>query len=324
MKIGFVIIIISFIDSILNNPDYEYELTSGSSLFFPTLSKPYIYKFYIPSKFCQRVDIEFTKNDDLSTNYQSIIIYEYSNRASETELKKTNTYLSYKSSYNSYSKSYTINYTDTNYLAFEISPYYEMVFVYVKATVISPVYEYELSDSVSKYFSILYPGCIYKFYISTQYDQILDIEFSKNDSKSTSYQYITIYEYSSESSRFELSRKNHSLSYDSTKNAYLYSYYVSQVSTSYLAFEIRPYYEMTSVNVKVTKEKSTVLDKVQDSQVYIPIIVGICLFIILIIICYFRYRRKQKQNNKIDFTSPSVQSLFSQDDNKGNNTPDQI
>ena len=81
---------------------------------------------------------------------------------------------------------------------------------------------------------------------------------------------------------------------------------------------------MTSVNVKVTKEKSTVLDKVQDSQVYIPIIIGICLFIILIIICYFRYRRKQKQNNKIDFTSPSVQSLYSQDDNKGNNTPDQI
>ena len=221
--------------------------------------------------------------------------------------------MSYNSTTNAYLFSYSISDTSSTFLAFEISPYYyEMESIYIKATVISPTYEYDLYIGSSQYFETLYTTCIYKFYINAQYGQSIVIELTKSDSMSTSEQILIIYEYSSKSSTIELTKTNYPFAYDSTKKAYFCSYYVSRDSTSYVAFEINPSYDMTSVNVKVTLEEeySKFLDKVLHSKLLIPIIVGICIFIIFIIICCCCYCRKKHKENEIDVKNSSVQPLL--------------
>ena len=173
MKIGLAIIFISFIDSILN-VDYEYDLEIGSSLYFQTLSTSYTYKFYVPAKLGQTINIEFV-GSFLSTKYQLITIYEYSSRSSTTETTQTNPYMSYNSNQNSYSKSYTILFGDTKYVAFEINPYYSMSYVYAKANFIYKNLEYDLKDDFPKSFSTLEISNIYKFYIEVKYGQKVDI-----------------------------------------------------------------------------------------------------------------------------------------------------
>ena len=101
-------------------------------------------------------------------------------------------------------------------------------------------YEYDLTSEESKFISTMYTSGIYKFYISVEYAQIVDIEFIKSDSSYTSYQYINFFEYSTRTSTTELTKDSNTLSYNSTKNTYSKSYTINKSSTTYLAFQIIP------------------------------------------------------------------------------------
>jgi len=84
----------------VKSPINEFDLTSGSTKYFSTLSTSYKYKFHI---YAQTVDIKITKSDSSSNSPHYFTIYEYSSRYSANELWKTCYSLSYNYSTNSYS-----------------------------------------------------------------------------------------------------------------------------------------------------------------------------------------------------------------------------
>ena len=113
-----------------NNPKvFNYDLTSNNKEHLSKLYQSYIYKFYIPAKHDDKVEFEIT-GLLTSLNFDTIYIYEYSNRDSTSELSKTNIDTS---SINSYS--YTVTDSSCNYVALEIKPSSDLSAVIVKATV---------------------------------------------------------------------------------------------------------------------------------------------------------------------------------------------
>lgn len=124
MKINFLIIILSFIWSIEDDSYYEYDLISGSSKQVSALLPKTTYKFYIPAVVNQKVYIQITISDSSYTYNQYITVNEYSNRTSQTELKKTRLVLSYDFSLNIYFKTYNVSESFCNYISFEIIPEY--------------------------------------------------------------------------------------------------------------------------------------------------------------------------------------------------------
>lgn len=113
-----------------NNPKvYNYDLTSNSKEHLSNLYQSYIYKFYIPAKNDDKVEFELT-GLLTSLKFDTIYIYEYSNRDSTSELSKTNIDTS-----SIYSISYTVTDSSCNYVALEIKPSYDLSGVIVKATV---------------------------------------------------------------------------------------------------------------------------------------------------------------------------------------------
>ena len=290
-----------------------YDISSGETKFFSKLSKSYIYKFYIPSEDHKIINIYFNKSDLLSTSNQNITVYEYSSRTSTIELKKTKAALNYSSSINSYTLSYNSSNPTCKYISFEIQPVNEMEKVSVLAYVITPIYEYDLISAYEKYVTILYNKVVYKFYIPIHFTQKVDIEIDILNKDSSTYQFITIYEYSSRTSLTELVKENCSLSYNQSENLYTKSYKVSSSYTNYLAFEMIFFGEMTTVCIKATVEY--IPTEIEDNEknnntsysiILIPVIIGVCI-IALIAYCYIS-KRKERQ---IDVQNPSVQPLYS-------------
>ena len=131
-------------------------------------------------KIYEKITIEFTKTDSTSNNIQYVTIFEYSNRNSTTELEKKGISLSFSSSKNSFSTSYSVNKPLYNYVAFEMLPCNTMPNVNIITSITTYVYyEYDLTSEESKFISTMYTSGIYKFYISVEYAQIVDIEFIK-------------------------------------------------------------------------------------------------------------------------------------------------
>ena len=289
--------------------DYEYDLSNGNSQYFPFLFSSYTYKFYIYSIYGRKVDIELYKSDSSSISEQYIIIYEYSSRNTADELIMENYELPYNYSTNSSSITYTVYNSLCSYVAFEIKPNYRISSVYVKATVDTYNYEYDLTSGSSKYFSVLYTLDTYKFYIPATSGHKVDIEFKKNDSSSTSDQNITIYEYSNRNSTTGLWKTNLYLSYDYSINTYSISYNIYDTSSNYVAFEIQPYYKMTSIYVKATVEKT-----ISSTMVLVLILILIPSIIIISIIALLIWCNKRKKNDIIkDFqnpSNPSTQPLY--------------
>lgn len=254
MKISVLIILLSSIFSIEEDDDYyyEYDLVSGSSKYVSSLRPQITYKFYVPALVDQKVDIQFIDSGS-SYSYtlsQYLTVYEYSSRSSETELTKKSIVLNYDFGPKKYFKTYTIYYSSCTYLAFEIIPQYHMTSVYITATVNRGIYEYDLTSGSTQSFPTMSTSYIYKFYMVVEYGETADFEYTKSDSTYTSKEYVTIYRYTTRYATIELFKKNFTLSYDSTKKTFSQSYENEDIYCSYLAFEITPDYQMTSVNVK--------------------------------------------------------------------------
>ena len=263
---------------------YKYDLTSGSPKYFDALTTSYIYIFYVPAKYPQIANIEFKKSDSLSTTSQSITISELSSRTS-SNIKWESSNLNYDSSKNSYSISYKIDYPNCKYLAFEIYPDKRMDSTYVKATVNSPVYDYDLTSGSLEHYSSLSDTIIYKFYITAKSGQKVDYKltsFSSNLNSSSIY----IYEYSSRDSTSELSKTSINLIYSPSTYSYSYSYTVSNSSCSYVAFEIKPDKDL-SISIKATVETTI-------SWAAVVIILIIIVVIISLLVWYCTRKTNDK------------------------------
>ena len=115
------------------------------------------YKLYISAKYEQILDIIFLKNDPYFTESQNINIYEYKNRNSVNNLDMTTLYLSYKSSENSYTQTYIVKGSGlTNFIAFEIKPYFEMKNVFLTVNVRSPKHSKNPSNDSTNAIIILF------------------------------------------------------------------------------------------------------------------------------------------------------------------------
>lgn len=318
MKLYFLIIILSFIGPILNS-DYEYDLMSGKSKFVDTLDKKKSYKFYISAIYNHKVYIKFTKSDSSSTSYESIKIYEYGDRNGTRLIGWTSyNYLSYSSSTNSYSYTYLVFYEGCKYLAFEIHPLYSMYSAYVEATFI---YEYDLTIGSSIHFNVLSTSYIYRFFISAQYNQKINIEFQKNDSLSTSSQSITIYELSKKSISAREIYEINNLNYSSAKNSYSISYNIISFFCKYLAFEIFPYYEMSNTYVKVTNISKAPNNDDDDlasdsSDIFWAAVILIPIINVVIISLLVWYCTRKKNEKVISFENTSTQPLYPLQANK--------
>ena len=274
---------------------YEYDLNIGSSLYFEELSNSYFHIFYVSVKYPQSINIEFSKNDSLSTSSQSITISELSNKGSSSI--RWNSYnLSYNSLTNSYSISYKIYYSSCKYLAFEILPYYQMSRAYVKVTNNPYVYYYQLTSYSEQHFPILSKSNIHKFYIPAKYDQKVEFKLT-GFSSSLNFDTIYICEYINYESASELSKTSIELSYSSSINSY--SYTVTDSSCNYVALEITPNSDLSDVTILATVESVT-------SWTVVILILIIIITINALLVWYFIRRIKKKE---ISIENPSTRSL---------------
>ena len=249
MKLFFLIIILSLIDSILNS-DYEFNLTSRSELYLGYLDDSKSYKFYIPALYRHNLYIEFRKQDSASTDHQYLYIYEYSQRNSTLPIGWTDSnHLHYSRSTNSYSLLYMVNYPGCKYLAFEIRPIYSMVNTYVEAIYVN---EYDLTFGSPLYLKELSFPYFHIFYVPVKYPQTVNIELNKSDSLFSSSQSIFITEQSNRASSSKIKTDGYNLIYIASKNSYIISYEIVYHTCKYLALEILPDYQMSNAYFKVT------------------------------------------------------------------------
>ena len=218
MKFYFLIIILTFIDSIINST-FEFDLTSGSPMNFSSLDFSNTYKFYISDEFGQNMKIEITQSDSFSET-EILYIYEYESRNSTKELKYHPAIIQINDK--KFEMSYAVYFESCTYIAFKIEIIDKLTSVSVKATVKSFIdYEFDLNSGSSTYFLSLSTLYTYKFYIPATPGLKVDIEFNKGDSYSTNKnQNIKIYEYSSRYSKSFLDETSISMTYDSVKNSY--------------------------------------------------------------------------------------------------------
>ena len=166
-------------------------------------------------------------------------------------------YHSIGSNTNKFTQIYQVSNPACTYLSIKLYPSSEMNSVSILVTVKSSYdFEYDLENGFSKYIVTLFTSNTYKFYINAEYGKDVDIELDFDYIYShSSYRHpIIIYEYSSRNSKTELRQTNQYLSYGS-KNKFQTSYKVYNSSSQYVAFKIKPYFQMTAVYVELKVKK---------------------------------------------------------------------
>ena len=190
--------------------------------------------------------------------------------------------------------------------------------VSVVATVKSPGnYEYNLTNGYKEYLENLSNGNNHKFYLSAKYEQILDIIFLKNDPYFTESQKINIYEYSTSNSEINLYTTTLYLSYKSSENSYTLTYIVQGSElTNYIAFEMKPYFEMKNVFLTVNvrspnHSNNSNNDSTNAIIISISIIASICIIGIIVYIYFTKY--KKNNNNLQNLSNKTIQPMYPKD-----------
>ena len=110
------------------------------------------------------------------------------------------------------------------------------------------VYEFDIiSGKPSQIIDYLLTTNTYRFYIKSKYSEIIYFQLFEQENSDTSLsQELIIYEYQNRTTKAELIKIEQSLK----PNSYLTSYKVTNSLSNYIAFEIRPKYEMNNVYAK--------------------------------------------------------------------------
>ena len=287
--------------------DFEIDLINGFSKSIEIFQK-FTYKFYIPAKYHQRVEIKFDGSLHYLYSSQYINVYEYNSRTYARQLRNTslNLYCSrknYNGDYYYSSPLYTIYYPYTTFVAFEITPNSEWGSVYASPIITSwATYVYDLTSRKSANLEFLSSEEIARFYISATYNQTINIKFTQENS-GNSYsqtQKINIYEFPNKTSLEELRYVEFYLYYNSKKKCFTHSYTVYDTSTTFVAFELKPDFSMNEVIVKATigSFDDETDDKTDDETTNILAIILPILFVICVVaIVIFVYKKNHRKND---------------------------
>ena len=251
--------------------DKKYYLIDNEELYIEKLYNNNNYRFLIQAKYGQTVNIELNKKDLSNYSYSNIKVYEFPDNSTNTFLWESETFFIYNQNNNSYTGNYRIYYPYTTYFAFDFKPEDDMSDIYLKLKINSPeIKEYNLTSNISLNLGNLYFSNIYKFKVSAKYEYTVNIELTNNDINYASYQYISLYEYSSKDSSLFLYNTFFSLNYSSYNKTYSGKYKVHNSSTDYIIFEMIPYFEMTSAKIKaIAKDKYNYYDLKSGISQYI-------------------------------------------------------
>ena len=119
--------------------------------------------------------------------------------------------------------------------------------------IIPPDFEYNINSFHTYKYDNLSDSKTYKFYILAKDKQALDIEFTNDVLNKNPSQAITVYEYSDRYEKIELNKFNEKFDYISNLNTFILTFnvgkYYSPYPVKYVAFEIKPYCNMGSVNI---------------------------------------------------------------------------
>ena len=157
-------------------------------------------------------------------------------------------------------------------------------------------------------------GNNYKLYISAKYEQILDIIFLKNDPYFTESQKINIYEYSNRDSEKDLAMTTLYLSYDSSANTYTLTYIVKGSRlTNFIAFEMKPYFEMKNVLVRVDARSPELSNNGSTNAIIIAISIITSICIIGIIVCIYFTKCKKNDKNFQNVSNEAITPMYPKD-----------
>lgn len=298
--------------------DLEIDLVNGFQKSIEIFQK-FTYKFYVPAKYHQKVQIKFTKCLHNLYSRQYINVYEYSSRTYGRQLRNISLNL-YSSSNNNgdyyYSSSiYTIYYPQTTYVAFEITPNSEWESVYASPIITTwASYEFDLTSSKSVKLGYLSSSEVARFYLSATYNQTIYIKFTQENSGNSYSQTpkINIYEFQNRTSLEELKYTELYLSYNSKKNSFTQSYTVYDNSTTYVAFELNPGFYMNEVTVKASIGN---FDDENDEEtknnlaIILPVLFVICVVAIAIFIYKKNHRKNDNQLQNLTYQT-NTQPLY--------------
>ena len=270
---------VNILSYVISPTVFEYDLESRKSVYINDLKYENTYKFYLPVKQGYTVEITLEENRiEYDPVYQyKMTIYEYLNKNSITELMKKIINLTYDTTRESNRFIYNVDNEATNYLLAELRPPGDKIRAYVKLyAIIPPDFVYNIYSDITYHYETLSNPYTYKFYLSAQNNQILDIELAYNEIFDIApTQEITIYEYSSRYKKVDLHKFIEKFEYNSYLNTFLLSFdvgvYYSPFSVSYVALEIKPPCNMTSVNLTVNKNDAEgyIYDLTNNTQFYL-------------------------------------------------------
>ena len=247
--------------TVISPKTFEYDLEDGKKTKIENLSTKNTYRYYIKVKNGYGMDITIYKKKD-SSILLSIPFYEYLNRTSKNFLTKKNINFVRGHNYEETYYFYIISNPSTNILLLEIKPDNENEYIWqsfslsIKTRYIPPDFEYNLTSGITQYLENLSSLYIYKFYIPAKHEEKVEIEFTSEDKFNTDKdQKITFYEYYERERKDDLHTKSENLVYNFYHNSYLSFISLDNnydFSVQYLAFEIKPNFNMTSINVTAT------------------------------------------------------------------------
>ena len=248
-----IIIILTLFLQILT---INYDLVSDEEKTIQSLNSSETYSLYINAVQYQRFNISFTMNYMNTTPFTFLYIKEYSNRASSNFLKST--YISIPIlDYNNKLKSsftYLVNKSDTQYIALQFTPNYNINYIVVNINVEKCAYD--LSSGVAKNITNLKSGIPYYFFISSFQFQTNSINLNMNFMNNTPFTYYYIYEYSRRSSSNILKSTYISIPnlYSNNELTLSFKYLVNNYDTQYIALQFTPNYNINYIILNISTE----------------------------------------------------------------------
>ena len=229
--------------------DFEYNLTSGITQNYNSLNKSKSYKFYIHSKYQQKIEIEIKPNDKIKLDRkQKLTVIQYKERNDPREKSKQIIDLDYNYFLGSYLTVYSTE-RDGDYVAFILNPNYDMNEVNITATLSGEINI--LNNGEQFFIKALFKRSIYKFDISVKYTDYIVLELTKiNDNIDKIRGELIFYEnnYGSDSKPHDYYFKK--FYYDNNSKSYKVYHIIQKNPIEHLFITFVPYDYLTSVNIK--------------------------------------------------------------------------
>ena len=264
---------VNIISYVISPIVFEYDLENDVYQSIRDLKYENTYKFYLPVKYGSTVEIILSDRENNAYQYK-MTIYELFSRYSTSELRKKIIDLPYNSTRKYYVYLYNIYNRSTNYIVAELRPPAKVDASIKLYAIIPPDYENNIYSDITFHYKALSNPYRYKFYIPAVEKQTLDIVITSDEKFDIDIsQEVTLYEYSSRTEKIELNKFNRKFDYLPYLNAFILSFdvgYYSVDPVKWVAFEILPFCNMTSVNLTATikNQEGYVYDLTNNTELY--------------------------------------------------------